>query len=103
MTVPRLTTRDSADDVEAALAEAGCAVVERVLSDEVRARVLAELDPWMRATPVGPDDFAGRRTRRTGGLVARSPASREVVLHPLVLDVVRKVLSHAAGFQLHLT
>jgi len=65
--------------------------------------VMRELDPWMRATPMGPDDFAGRRTRRTGGLVARSPASREIVAHPLVLDVVRRVLSQAAGFQLHLT
>lgn len=57
----------------------------------------------MRSTPVGPDDFAGRRTRRTGGLVARSPAAREIVAHPLVLAVARRVLANAAGFQLHLT
>ncbi len=103
MTVPRLPNTSSSEDVAAALAEAGCAVVERVLPDDLRARVLAELEPWMRATPVGPDDFAGRRTRRTGGLVARSPSSREVVMHPLVLDVARRVLSNASGFHLHLT
>lgn len=103
MTLPRLTAAASADDVATALAESGCAVVERLLPDASRERVLAELEPWMRETPVGPDDFSGRRTRRTGALVARSPSSRELVAHPLVLDVVRRVLSHVAGFQLHLT
>ena len=103
MTLPRLAADATADEVAAALSESGCAVVERLLPDASRARLLEELEPWMRATPVGPDDFAGRRTRRTGGLVARSPAAREVVAHPLVLDVVRRVLSHAAGFQLHLS
>jgi len=103
MDVPHLSSSTSGEEVAAALAEAGCAVVERLAPPELVARILAELDPWMRATPVGPDDFAGQRTRRTGGLVARSPASRELVTHPLVLDAARRVLSHAVSLQLHLT
>ena len=62
-----------------------------------------EMRPYMEATAVGPDDFAGRRTRRTGGLIARSVTSRDLVMNPLVLNVVGKVLGHATSFQLHLT
>ena len=47
---------------------------------------------------MGGDGFAGRRTRRTGGLIARSPICRELVAHPLVLDVVGRVLGHATNF-----
>ena len=62
-----------------------------------------ELEPWLDATPFGRDEFAGLRTRRTGGLLARSATCRELVLHPLVLDTTRAVLAHATSFQLHLT
>jgi ectoine hydroxylase-related dioxygenase (phytanoyl-CoA dioxygenase family) len=66
-------------------------------------RILGELDPYLAATEPGPDEFSGLRTRRTGSLIARSPASRELIAHPLVLDAVGRVLAHATTFQLHLT
>ncbi len=59
--------------------------------------------PFLEATPTGPDDFSGNRTRRTGSLIARSPACRELVMHPLVLGTVGTFLGHATNFQLHLT
>jgi ectoine hydroxylase-related dioxygenase (phytanoyl-CoA dioxygenase family) len=65
--------------------------------------MLDELAPYTAATPAGTDDFSGRRTRRTGALVARSPAARELVMHPLALATAGKVLAHATTFQLHLT
>jgi hypothetical protein len=47
-----------------------------VLGDQIaqlHADKLHELGPgFTPATPFGPDDFSGRRTRRTGGLIARS-------------------------------
>src|SRR5512144_1572719 len=103
MPVPRLEATASAEAVAAALAEQGCAIVERVVEPAVMARAQAELQPWLDATPTGPDAFAGRHTRRTGGLVARSATCRELVMHPLVLVTVAKVLGHATSFQLHLT
>jgi len=65
--------------------------------------VAQELRPFTEKTPFGPDDFSGRRTRRTGGLVARSPKCRELVMNPTVLGAVGKLLGHATSFQLHLT
>jgi ectoine hydroxylase-related dioxygenase (phytanoyl-CoA dioxygenase family) len=103
MPVPRLPATATPEDVAAALADQGCAVVERLVPVELLERVCKELDPYLEATPMGRDGFSGRRTRRTGALVARSPASRELVVHPLVLDTVKRVLHHATSFQLHLT
>jgi ectoine hydroxylase-related dioxygenase (phytanoyl-CoA dioxygenase family) len=62
-----------------------------------------ELSPFLQATPGGPDDFSGHLTRRTGSLIARSPTSRQLVMHPLALGTVRLFLGHATNFQLHLT
>jgi ectoine hydroxylase-related dioxygenase (phytanoyl-CoA dioxygenase family) len=103
MPIPRFDRSAGGAEIARALAGEGCAVVERVVDPALLARMLAELAPWIEATPPGPDDFAGRRTRRTGGLIARSPTAREVVVHPLVLDTLRATLAHATSFQLHLT
>jgi ectoine hydroxylase-related dioxygenase (phytanoyl-CoA dioxygenase family) len=89
--------------VAQALADAGCAIVERVAPPALLHRVMDELRPSIEATPYGSDDFAGRRTRRTGALIARSPAARDLVMHPLVLAAVGGVLGHVTSFQLHLT
>jgi ectoine hydroxylase-related dioxygenase (phytanoyl-CoA dioxygenase family) len=81
----------------------GCAIVDRLAPPEQLDRLRAELAPHLEATPPGRDDFSGRRTRRTGGLVARSATARELVAHPLVLAAVGRVLARATRFQLHLT
>jgi ectoine hydroxylase-related dioxygenase (phytanoyl-CoA dioxygenase family) len=85
------------------MAQAGCAIVERLVDPAQMDAARRQLAPWLDATPAGADAFAGRRTRRTGGLVARSPLCRDFVAHPLVLDVVGRVLAHATNFHLHLT
>jgi ectoine hydroxylase-related dioxygenase (phytanoyl-CoA dioxygenase family) len=103
MDLPRLRSTASGEAVADALAAAGCAVVERMAPPGLLARVVDELRPWVEATPCGSDDFSGRRTRRTGALIARSPAARELVMHPLVLDAVGRMLGHATSYQLHLT
>ena len=47
--------------------------------------------------------YDGRHTRRTGALIARCPAARELVMHPIVVGAVREFLSHVTAVQLHLT
>jgi ectoine hydroxylase-related dioxygenase (phytanoyl-CoA dioxygenase family) len=103
-TLPVLAPDASVDEVEAALREAGCAVVERLAPAEQLDRVAAELEPHLRATEPGADEFTGRNTRRTGALLARSPAFRDLAAHPLVLGALDRVLGdHATSYQLHLT
>ena len=103
MNVPHLPAAAAPDDVRAALEREGVVVVDRLVPPAFLDRAAAELAPFMERTPFGPDAFSGRRTRRTGGLVARSPACRELVQHPLVLGAVKRVLAHGTTFHLHLT
>src|SRR5215469_14052170 len=91
------------DAIVAALKRDGACVIDNVISRDEMDAVAAELKPWVDATSFGPDEFSGRRTKRTGGLVARSPLCRELVMNPVVLGVTKEFLSHATSFQLHLT
>ena len=102
--VPRFAADASIDEIEAALREYGCAVVERVAPAEQLDRIAAELEPYLRATAPGADDFTGHNTRRTGALLARSPGFRDLAAHPIVLGALDRVLGdHATSYQLHLT
>jgi ectoine hydroxylase-related dioxygenase (phytanoyl-CoA dioxygenase family) len=97
----------AADSPPEAVAEVvrgdGAVIVDRLAPPHLMDRIQEELRPWAARTPAGPDAFSGHHTRRTGALVARSPSSRELVLHPLALGTTRLVLAHATNFQLHLT
>jgi len=103
MRIEHLDRDSGAEAVVALLARDGCCVVDRLVPPALLAGLAAELEPWLAATPPGIDGFSGRRTRRTGGLLARSPIARELVQHPLVLAAVKGVLDGATSFQLHLT
>ncbi len=102
--IPRFDRSAEADDIARALTTAGCAIIERAVDPDVVDRVLAEMDPYIAATPTGGDDFSGRNTTRTGALLARSRTSVEMVAHPLVIGATERVLGpYASNFQLHLT
>jgi ectoine hydroxylase-related dioxygenase (phytanoyl-CoA dioxygenase family) len=103
MSLQHLASAASPDEVAAALAQDGAVVIDNLISVDAIDNVAAELRPFIDATSFGPDDFSGRRTKRTGGLVGRSAACRDLVMNPLILATTRKVLAHAMSFQLHLT
>jgi ectoine hydroxylase-related dioxygenase (phytanoyl-CoA dioxygenase family) len=103
-TVPHVAADAPVDAVEAALREAGCAVVDRLVPDALLDEIEAELAPHLVATAPGADEFTGRNTRRTGCLLARSRGFRELAAHPTVIGALDRVLGdHATSYQLHLT
>jgi ectoine hydroxylase-related dioxygenase (phytanoyl-CoA dioxygenase family) len=102
--IPRLSADSTAEEVSAELLAHGAVIIERLASEALCDRVMAELEPWWESTPVGGDDFSGRNTRRTGALLSRCPSSEAMVAHPLMLDVVDRTLwAKKTTFQLHLT
>ena len=103
MTVRHLPADSTGEDVAAVLDQDGVVIVDELADAATMDRIHDELGPYLDATPTGPDDFTGRSTRRTGGLVARSATARDLVMHPTVLDTVGTTLDHATGFHLHLT
>jgi ectoine hydroxylase-related dioxygenase (phytanoyl-CoA dioxygenase family) len=103
MAIEHLSPTTSAEKVAEILGRDGACIVDGLADPALLARLKTELVPWIEATAPGTDSFSGRRTRRTGGLVARSEAAREIVQNPLVLDTTKELLTGATSFHVHLT
>ncbi len=85
------------------IARHGYAIVDRLVGSEVLDRLASEVAPFVHESQLGQDHYDGALTRRTGALIARSPAARELVMHPLVVATVGDFLGHASAVQLLLT
>ncbi|MDX1874653.1 phytanoyl-CoA dioxygenase family protein [Mycolicibacterium sp. 120266] len=81
----------------------GYVIVDELVPNSLMDTITVELAPYLDATPMGYNAMIGRKTRRTGALVARSPACRELIQHPSILGVCKDFLGHASAFQLMLT
>jgi hypothetical protein len=104
MTLQTLSPDSKASEIAAAIHRDGACVVRDVLTEDALARLDADLAPWIERSEPGVDDFTGRRTKRTGALVARCPEIRPVVTHPLVLEAANEFLGpYCERIQLHLT
>jgi ectoine hydroxylase-related dioxygenase (phytanoyl-CoA dioxygenase family) len=93
----------AAEDVHTALERDGAAIVDDVLDAETLETLRNELAGPLAATAPGVEEFSGLNTRRFGSLIERVPSTRQLIMHPLILDVTGRLLSHATVFQLHLT
>lgn len=91
------------DDVTHALRRDGFVIVDNLVPNSLMDDVAEQLAEYIDLTPPGLDDFVGRMTRRTGSLIARSVASRQLIQHPLVLGAAASWLQKATAYQLHLT
>jgi ectoine hydroxylase-related dioxygenase (phytanoyl-CoA dioxygenase family) len=79
--------------------EDGCVVIDELAPDIVE-RAIAELEPYIGATRMGSAEY-DQLTRRTGRLVERSPAARELIMHPTVLGASKAALDQATVVQYH--
>ena len=92
------------DEILATLRRDGAAIIRNAMPAEQHERVHEELAPWIESTPLGRDDFTGRQTGRTGALVARSEACRELVMDERVIELANRFLApYTNRIQLHLT
>jgi ectoine hydroxylase-related dioxygenase (phytanoyl-CoA dioxygenase family) len=103
MSLIHLPPDASPETVERCLREHGYAIIDRLVHSRQMDRIAAELAPYMEATPFGRDTILGRRTKRTGGLIARSPTARELIMNDTILGTVKRFLSHASTFRIHCT
>ncbi len=93
----------SAEDVHKALERDGAVIVDDVLDAATLALLQQELAEPLANTAPGVEEFSGLNTRRFGSLIERVPSTRQLVMHPLILDVTRTLLADASAIQLHLT
>ncbi|WP_232494822.1 phytanoyl-CoA dioxygenase family protein [Novosphingobium kaempferiae] len=83
MSAPRLAARLNQD---------GWCVVEKALPPRVLDGLEQDLAASFAATPLCQGPFYGERTRRFGGLLARSVHAQRLVMHPAILEVAEAVL-----------
>ncbi len=104
MPLQTLPPQATAEDIVAAVEQDGAAIVEGAINTATLEQLVAELTPYIDATPMGRDDFTGRHTQRTGALVARTPTCRDLILHPQVLEAAKQFLGpYTDKILLHLT
>ncbi len=91
------------EDILAVIHQDGAVVVRDLIAPSEVDQVLDETRPYINATRTGADEFTGLKTTRTGALVARSPACRELILNGSVIQAAREFLApYCARIQLHL-
>lgn len=101
MSVVHLPPTATIDEASACLAEHGHVIIDGLASIEDCEKIDAELQPWYEVSKLGDSDHAGRMTRRTGALIARSPTARKLIMNGLVLGVVGRALPYM--YQIGLT
>ena len=81
----------------------GAVVIDDLADPALLAQFEDEIAPWIANTAVGGDEFTGVATQRTGALIARSPAARQLVMDPTILGSAKMLLPANSTLQLHLT
>lgn len=76
----------------ARLGEDGWCVIPSLIPPSTVAALDSDLAPDFAETPFCDGDFYGRRTKRFGRLLIRSPLASRIVQHPLVLGICTEIL-----------
>ncbi|MFA5119920.1 phytanoyl-CoA dioxygenase family protein [Zavarzinia sp.] len=103
MKAVHLPSTATPEEVAAALREHGYCIVDNLVPEALMDRIDAEMGPYVRSSLYGDDGFVGKLTKRTGAMIARSPAARELIMNPTAIGTAGKFLEKATTFQLHLT
>jgi ectoine hydroxylase-related dioxygenase (phytanoyl-CoA dioxygenase family) len=94
----------STDQIMAAMARDGACIIEGLISEAEVDATMAQVMPFVERTKTGRDTFTGLQTRRTGALVARSAACRDIVMNQPIMDAAGAfLLRFAERIVLHLT
>lgn len=119
-TIPNFAASVTPEELGAALQSAGCAVVRNAFDADLRARLEAELGPYIEeAHPeagaamnqvyadeggLGYVDFYQGKTRRVISLIKKSPTFRTLALHPLTKAACDQSLKpNCVAYQVHAT
>lgn len=91
-------------EVASAMDRDGACIIEGVLSPEDLNQLQAETAPWIEQTADGLDDWSGRKTKRTGALIARCASVRKIAVNPLIVSVANTTLKpYCSKIQLNIT
>lgn len=92
MSIKYLTKRSPFPAVRQALDRDGCVVITDLIDSNMLDAVERELAPYFQDTPCGEGYFWGKKTKRMGGLFAKSPHCRDLAIDAAVLEIVKSIL-----------
>ena len=79
-------------------------IIDDVIPDAEIAKILNELDPFIKGNLKGADEFTGFQTTRVGALIARSHGCRDLAMHTKINALASQFLEpHCDNYQLHFT
>ena len=94
----------TAEEISEQLKENGACIIDDAMVSDQLDQLRNEIMPYVEATSMGLDDFTGRKTSRTGALVARSKACRDLVMDARLIGACDAFLKpYCETYQLHLT
>jgi hypothetical protein len=88
--LPNSATVEEATEV---IREHGHVIIDQLVSEAVVDQILADMRPYTDAAPFSENESFGTGSQRVGNLIARSETGRALATNPLVVGVVRNVLS----------
>lgn len=92
------------EEIVAAMDRDGACIIRDILSPGRLKTLQEDVAPWIAQTPDGLDDWSGRKTKRTGGLIARCASVREIAVEPLILGTANATLGRfCSKIQLNIT
>lgn len=94
--LPNTATVEQASDV---LREHGHVIIDELVPPSVTRQIAEEMQPYVDGSAYGGPEFSGTKTRRAGCLIARSPAARDLVMHPLTVGAATSFLSNSITVQ----
>tara|TARA_B100000676_G_scaffold240537_1_gene241517 strand:- start:8191 stop:9135 length:945 start_codon:yes stop_codon:yes gene_type:complete len=103
MDLRRVDAETSLDDVFDIVSSDGCVVIENLATDLI-ARAKAELDDHIESAPFGPGNFHGENAKNVEGLVGKSDAAHQLIIHDTVLALCdRFLLPNCVRYQVNYT
>ncbi len=99
-----LAARDDLDPLSRQLIEQGYAIVRNAVPTALVEQILGEFGDRFDKTPFSVGAFHGEWTKRFHGLLKRAPATRDLVMHPQIVEAARTILGQWCDFpQLNLS
>ena len=92
MAIRSFTPDTSQDTILAALNDDGVVVLDRLFSDDVIDRLIADVQPELDRTPAAGGEFFGGAMKRVHALAAKSSAAGDIIADPLLGALADAVL-----------
>ena len=105
--MPQLETISAhadSDEILEVFRRDGACILSAALDLDLADKLVDQVSPFVDNTKTGSDSFTGFQTKRTGALVARTPACRDIIINKKVLELAYSFLSpYTEKIILHLT